>query len=403
MSPTPQLDVLKDRVYYSQNREDLILESFFPDIETGFYIDVGANDPVLHSVTKLFYEKGWRGINIEPIRRHYNALQRQRPRDINLNIGIGQKSGTLVFHEYTAGDGLSTFSNEMIREYGQFTDDVYKVSTDYSVKVKTLREVLRSVRVDKIHFLKVDVEGFEYDVLAGNDWDTYRPEVICIEANHVVRDWRPFLENNNYQLAFFDGLNEYYADSKTSRLAKFDFVKNVVLSKDGGIRNSDYRIVVALAESVQENQRAAAEVRIKLEKVQAASSPQQELYQALLAQNHQNHIRATIAEMALRNPRAFVKYQLRLMHRTILRYLSTQKKVPDYTKREYESRANALNELAGAATDLQRLSATQKLAKVESEKLERTYHILNHQSVALSAYLRLINGIKRLRVVRRAG
>ena len=34
-------------------------------IPSGFYIDVGACHPVVHSVTKLFYERGWNGINID--------------------------------------------------------------------------------------------------------------------------------------------------------------------------------------------------------------------------------------------------------------------------------------------------------------------------------------------------
>ena len=62
-------------------------------MKNGFYIDVGAHDPNFISVTKAFYLKGWYGINIEPLPNLFKALQIYRRRDINLNLGIGEKEG----------------------------------------------------------------------------------------------------------------------------------------------------------------------------------------------------------------------------------------------------------------------------------------------------------------------
>src|SRR4051812_9289860 len=102
---------MKELISYAQNREDIILNAFFKDIKDGFYIDVGANDPVHESVTKLFYLKGWRGINIEPSENLHRRLLADRPRDINLKLGVSDHDGELKFREYLLGDGLSTFSN----------------------------------------------------------------------------------------------------------------------------------------------------------------------------------------------------------------------------------------------------------------------------------------------------
>ena len=49
---------------YAQNFEDVIIMRCFKDVEEGFYIDVGAQDPESDSVTRVFYERGWSGINI---------------------------------------------------------------------------------------------------------------------------------------------------------------------------------------------------------------------------------------------------------------------------------------------------------------------------------------------------
>jgi FkbM family methyltransferase len=223
--------VIRPRIIsYSQNREDLILMGFFDAKEQGFYVDVGAESPNDLSVTKNFYDRGWRGINIEPIKRYYSALTKLRPRDINLNIGISDKIGTLKFREYE-GSGYSTFSTDIQKQHLQDHEKLVKKYNDYVVKVETLESIFSREKVESIQFMKIDVEGYEYKVLAGNDWIKYRPEVICIEANHIVLDWREILNTNHYSLVFFDGLNEYYTDDYTDRASKFSYIESIIYSE----------------------------------------------------------------------------------------------------------------------------------------------------------------------------
>lgn len=229
-----------ERIYYAQNREDLILESFFKDVKNGFYVDVGACHPHVASVTKRFYLQGWKGINIEPQIALHDLFNEERKRDINLNIGISDSDKNLVLRTYMNNRGLSTIAAEMKREYegseGNKTEDY----EDTTVKITTLKSVLSHYKPKTIHFLKVDVEGYEYEVLNGNDWSQFRPEIICIEANHVIKDWRALLKKNGYVQIFFDGLNEYYVDEKTDRVKKFDYVNHVLLELKGGIAADDY-------------------------------------------------------------------------------------------------------------------------------------------------------------------
>lgn len=217
------------RVSYAQNREDIILAGFFEGVEEGHYVDVGANDPNIDSVTKMFYKSGWSGVNIEPQRKHYDALVEERPRDTTLNVGISEKAGKLKLRQYK-GDGLSTFSDDMMEENSMNQSENTSLYEDIVVEVRTLKSVLKDCRLPSIQFMKVDVEGYEYEVLASNDWSVYRPEVICIEANHVKRDWHEILKKNHYELAFFDGLNEYFRDKKLKKVrAPFSYVDSVVL------------------------------------------------------------------------------------------------------------------------------------------------------------------------------
>ena len=96
--------ILSNFVSYSQDFEDFILFYLFYDKERGFYIDVGANDPNFISVTKAFYERGWYGINIEPLPFKYELLQKFRQRDINIQIGVGKKKGNATL-EITCPNG----------------------------------------------------------------------------------------------------------------------------------------------------------------------------------------------------------------------------------------------------------------------------------------------------------
>lgn len=229
MQPLSTIDIIdKSTLSYAQNREDLIIHEFFKNLNDGFYVDVGANSPIHDSVTKIFYDKGWSGINIEPIHSHHKSLLHARPRDTNLNIGISSDERTLKLREYE-GDGLSTFSREMMKQYEAHKTQFTESYTDYNVKTRSLSSIFEELKPPQINFMKIDVEGFEYEVIMSNDWLKFRPMLLCIEANHVENDWKTFLKKNNYTQVFSDGINEYYVDKKNPNISKdFSYVSAIL-------------------------------------------------------------------------------------------------------------------------------------------------------------------------------
>lgn len=209
---------------YAQNFEDVILNRIFKNKESGFYIDIGAHHPVYDSVTKAFYDRGWQGINIEPVREFFELLQRDRPRDINLNLAVGERETTLEFFELQ-GSGFSTFDKNVAI---QLASERQLTLSSYEVSVVTLAEICQKYSRVSIDFLKIDVEGWEEQVIVGNDWNTFRPSVIVLEAtipNSPVRretNIAKFLQDKNYHLVYFDGLNDYYL-AEESRQLSFHF------------------------------------------------------------------------------------------------------------------------------------------------------------------------------------
>lgn len=217
-------------ISYAQNYEDVMLWRALGYIENGFYVDVGAAWPDEHSVTKLFYDSGWRGINIEPNPEFYKKYLADREEDINLNIAISDKKGEteLYFIDDTGLSSLDKGIADSHKKIGFF-------SKPSIVTVSTLTSVLAEyVKEKEIHFLKVDVEGLEKQVLLGNDWSRFRPWVLLIESTKPMsqeenyQEWESIVIQAGYVFAYADGLNRFYvADEHKSLLDRFRYPPNV--------------------------------------------------------------------------------------------------------------------------------------------------------------------------------
>lgn|GEM_PF-2364943 len=209
-------------VSYSQNLEDVILYRALKHIKKGFYIDIGAQDPIDFSVTKAFYDIGWSGINIDPMDEYYNKLKKDRPRDINLKMAVSSRNGHSSFYSFS-DTGLST----MNKEYA-----VKNISNNFKaeeINVETIRldDICVEHKVTEVHFLKIDVEGNEKDVINSFSFDLVRPWILVIEATepNSTKDvsglWNDIILSHEYIHVYFDGLNRYYVAKEHKELENF--------------------------------------------------------------------------------------------------------------------------------------------------------------------------------------
>ncbi len=205
---------------FSQNDEDVILDRLTGHKKRGFYVDVGAYDPYRFSNTMRFYLRGWRGINIEPDTERWSAFRKIRARDVNLNIGIAPKKGNLTYYRIDPPT-LSTFESRQATAYEK---QGFGLLGKVKVPVLPLRDVFQRYAQNRIiDFLSIDVEGMEMQVLESNDWEVFRPYVICIESadysktKHGKENYTQivsFFKNVGYGKIFDNGLNSFYKDTK---------------------------------------------------------------------------------------------------------------------------------------------------------------------------------------------
>lgn len=165
---------------YAQDGEDLVLSRLLEDKESGFYVDIGAHHPTRFSKTYLFYLKGWTGINIDAQPESMAVFKKHRPRDINIECGVGLSNGQENYYQFNE-PALNTFdkSEANIKNIGK-----YKIINIVEVKIRRLDEILDNYISENqnIDFMSVDVEGKDLEVLKSNNWLKYRPKYILAET-----------------------------------------------------------------------------------------------------------------------------------------------------------------------------------------------------------------------------
>jgi FkbM family methyltransferase len=208
-------------ISYAQNFEDVMLRRVLCQVRRGYYIDVGAQDATIDSVTRWFYDCGWSGINIDPHPDYYAQLVLERPRDINLNVAVSDTAGEAQFC-FVRNSGLSSLdmSAATVAARHGLRSHVGMVT------LSTLDAVLAAHPLPEIHFLKIDVEGAEAKVLTGIDLKKHRPWVILVEATEPTKTdttWHQFeslITERGYRCVYFDGLNTWYLRNESLELAE---------------------------------------------------------------------------------------------------------------------------------------------------------------------------------------
>lgn len=208
-------------ISYAQNREDVVLWRALREVHAGRYVEVGANHPTDDSVTRAFYDRGWQGVTVEPVPYFADLQRAERPRDHLVQAAVTATPGEQITLHVVPGTGLSTIVDAVSDRHAEAGIE----HVDVVVPTARLDDVLREAGwspQDEIHFLLVDVEGAEEDVLRSIDLSTWRPWVLVVEStapNSTISThdaWEPGLLAAGYEFCLFDGLSRFYVAKERS-------------------------------------------------------------------------------------------------------------------------------------------------------------------------------------------
>lgn len=217
-------------ISYAQNFEDVMLWRVLKDVPSGFYIDIGANDPVIDSVSYAFYLRGWRGIHVEPIPVYAEKIRAARPDETVIEAAVNDIPGEVVLFDI-ANTGMSTGREHIANQHfgSGFASQRITVSTI------TLTEIFEKAKGREIHWLKIDIEGMEEAALRGWGDSLARPWIVVVESTLPnssqtnFNDWEFHLFSRGYQFVYFDGLNRFYLhDLRHEYRSRFDAPPNVL-------------------------------------------------------------------------------------------------------------------------------------------------------------------------------
>jgi len=200
---------------FSQTGEDCILSFYFPE-RTGFYVDVGCNDPLRLSNSFLFYLRGWRGIAIDANVIVADRFQRTRKKDVCIAAAVSDSERDVIFHR-SESEAVSTIDEGTLEEW----KDKWKFRPEdqVAVRTRTLTSILRQALPDEnaeIDFLSIDVEGHEFQVLSSLDFKSLRPKLITVEIHDLktisTNNVYVLLTANGYSLIGYVTMNAYFID-----------------------------------------------------------------------------------------------------------------------------------------------------------------------------------------------
>ena len=215
-------------ISYSQNFEDVLLWRALKDVPNGRYLDIGAQDPVVDSVSLAFYKTGWRGIHVEPTSAYAAKLRAARPDEIVIEAAVSDARGPIEFFEIEE-TGISTGRSDIAEHHAASGFEPRKIL------VPTVRlESLLAASQDDVHWMKVDVEGMEANVLRSWGKSAVRPWLLVIESTFpgsqtpTQDEWIEEVLKRGYREVFYDGLSRFFLHgSQREREGAFEVAPNV--------------------------------------------------------------------------------------------------------------------------------------------------------------------------------
>jgi hypothetical protein len=159
--------------YYSEIGQDKwVLETMFPGLRNGYFVDLGSGHGTIGSNTKALEDAGWTGICIDPFPVHMEGRTCRVFKEVVFSEA-GRQMG------FRAAGGLAGLDETL----GRWSAQASKAPLVQFTTV-TLNDLLaRAGAPSFIQFMSLDIEGAELEALRAFPFDRIRVGAFAIEHN----------------------------------------------------------------------------------------------------------------------------------------------------------------------------------------------------------------------------
>lgn len=196
---------LQLHAYHSQCGQDqFVHEHYFTCLKNGVFVDIGAHDGISLSNTYFFEkEMGWSGICIEPIPKVFAQLKMNR-KAVCVQGCISDNPGA---HQFLMISGPTEMLSGLVDRYDpRHLDRIHREIAagggsyeTIDVQCYLLTDLLEENGISHIHFLSIDTEGGEFEILTSIDFSRVEIDVMTIENNYNDPRFVPFLAERGFR------------------------------------------------------------------------------------------------------------------------------------------------------------------------------------------------------------
>ncbi len=174
---------------YSQTNEEKLVQEYFNG-RKGTFLDLGANDGVTLSNTRALALAGWDGTLVEMLPvciRKLSNTYRDRPDIQIIDKAIGPYDGFGPLYE--SGDHLGKGDHGLLStivkvETERWRNTKFSKFTEGQVEYLSIPTFFSMLQFDTYHFISIDIEGMDWDVLKKLDLTGFGCEFLCVEFNN---------------------------------------------------------------------------------------------------------------------------------------------------------------------------------------------------------------------------
>ena len=200
---------------YGKNNLDIQLEKYL-NYTNGFFIELGAHDGITQSNT-FYYEKkkNWNCILIQPTPKLYEICKKNRSEknyffcNACVDFDYKKENVKLIYSNLKTTSVDLTADIYREKHLAEPELNFFEKQNHYLAKAKTLNSILKDSNAPKVvDFFSLDVEGAEFEVLKGINFDKFNFKYIIVETDEFDK-LKNFLNNKNYRFVEKFNFNDY--------------------------------------------------------------------------------------------------------------------------------------------------------------------------------------------------